>query len=253
MDGLNRVDSQGVFPKRVLACRHCKSRYKDRIQECDIFAGLIKLIIPVYIIQGINAILARLDVTNGKLPFVVRTRCAVERECAKGRISQVAMQTNGDAGHRLQILCIQDRSGYLQRVDNITCREGECKVFQDILFVVVGNRVGEINRIGHVLFQRIQQLNLYLFSCATNNRHFALWRCDNHILRRIVQLNQLIKQNLHLLSFVVGTVGNRYTAYELRGKFIIRAAVGIADIRTSIEEYCTDASQSDTEYRNISI
>ena len=228
----DRIDGQAVFPKRILPGSLFQRRDNDRVVESDLFAWLVELIIAVDIIQTEYTIAARRDITDGELSFVVRTRSTVERQFHKSRIFQVLMQTDRDTGHRFQVFRIQQDTGNFQRIDHITGREGKREILEHILLVIVGDRIGKVDRIGRILFQCIFQLDHHLLSGSTDYRQLHLRRCDDHILRRLIQLHQLIKQDFHLLPLIVLLVWSRKAADKFRRRLIIRSSVRRSHIGT---------------------
>ena len=146
------------------------------------------------------------------------------------------MHTDRDARHRLQIFRIQQDTGNLQCVDHVTCREGEGKVLIYVLLVVVGDGVGEVDRIGGILPQRIGQLDDGLASGGTDHRHLLLGRSDNHLLGGLFDLDQLVKDNLDLLSLVVCLVGQRCAADKFGRQFVVGPAIGRSDVGTGCQQ-----------------
>ncbi|OAV73973.1 hypothetical protein Barb7_02610 [Bacteroidales bacterium Barb7] len=145
------------------------------------------------------------------------------------------METDRNPRHRLQVSGIQQQTGHFQRVNHIAGRECKGEILQHILLIIINNGIGEVNRIGGILFQRIPQLHRYARTDSLNNRHLQLWRRDNHILRRLLQLHQLVKQEHHFLPFIIKLIGKRVTARQAGRLFIIRPAVRIPDARARVD------------------
>ena len=80
------------------------------------------------------------------------------------------MQTDRDTGHRFQVFGIQQDTRYLQRIDHITGREGKGEILEYILLVIIGDRVGEVDRISRIFFQCIFQFDHDLLSRGTDHR-----------------------------------------------------------------------------------
>ena len=111
-----------------------------------------------------------------------RAGSAVERQLHKCRIRQVAMQADRNAGHRFEVLGIQQDSRYFERIDHASGREREREVFKYVLLIIICNGIGEVDRIGRVGFQRVFQFDHRLLPGRADNRQFHLRRSDNHIL-----------------------------------------------------------------------
>ena len=140
------------------------------------------------------------------------------------------MQTDRNTGHRFEVLCIQQDSRHLERIDHVSGRESEREVLEHVLLVIVRYGIGEVDRIGCIGFQRIFQLDHRLLAGRTNNRQLHLGRSDNHILRRLLDLDQLVEQDLDLFTCIINLVRNRRTAYELGRHLIVRPSVRTTDI-----------------------
>ena len=67
----NRIDGNGIFPDRILTKGRFESRCHERVEECNIFAGLIEQVIAVGVVQGIEAIRPFGDVADGKPSAIV--------------------------------------------------------------------------------------------------------------------------------------------------------------------------------------
>ena len=176
------------------------------------------------------------DVADRELSFVIRAGSAVERQLHKCRIRQVAMQADRNTGHRFEVFRVQKHSGDFERINHITGGKGKRKVLKNVLLIVVGDRVREVDRIGRVLLQRIFQFNHRLLTRRTDDRQFHLGRRDNHVFRRFVDLYQFVKQDLDLLPLVINLVRYRCAAHELRRVLVVRSPVRTADIGTRIDD-----------------
>ncbi len=129
------------------------------------------------------------DIADCELPFVVRPGSAGERELYECGIFQVVVQADRDAGHRFKVLGIQQNPRYFKRVDYFSGRESEREVFEHVFLIIVGDGIGEVDRIGRVGFQAVFKFdNGFLSGCA-DDRQLQLGRCDNHILRRFLDLD----------------------------------------------------------------
>ena len=69
------------------------------------------------------------------------------------------MDTDRDSRHWLQVLGVQHNTRHLQGVDRRACREGKREILEYVSLIIVGNGIGEIDRIGRILQQGIFQLN----------------------------------------------------------------------------------------------
>ena len=121
----NRINSQAVFPQRILAGSQFKGGNDQRIRECDVFPRLIETIIAVHVVKRIDSIRPRCDITQDKTSPVVRPRGTHKACSSKGRIREVLMQSYGNTGHRLKVLGLKQDARNFQRIDNIAGRK--CK------------------------------------------------------------------------------------------------------------------------------
>ncbi len=162
----DRIDSQAVFPERILPGGQLQRRDNNGVVKRNLLARLVEFIVAVDIVQTENTVTAWRDIADGELSFIVRARSTVERQFHKCRILQVLMQTDRDTGHRFQVFGIQQDTRYLQRIDHITGRE----ILEYILLVIIGDRVGEVDRISRIFFQCIFQFDHDLLSRGTDHR-----------------------------------------------------------------------------------
>ena len=156
-------------------------------------------------------------ITNRKLSLVVRTGSTDKWDRRKGGILQIRMHTDRNTRHRLQILGVQQDSGHLHTVDGFAGREREGIILQYILLIIIGDRIGKVYRIGRILLQRIHQLDDRLPAVRPDNGLLHLGWSDDHVLGRLIDLDQLIKNNLHLLSLIVYLVSNGVLLTNLGG------------------------------------
>ena len=231
----HRIDRQAIFPNRILTGRQLERGDDQGIVKSDLLPGLTVLIGAHHILQGIDPIGPRGHITNRKLSLVVRTGSTDKWDRRKGGILQIRMHTDRNTRHRLQILGVQQDSGHLHTVDGFAGREREGIILQYILLIIIGDRIGKVYRIGRILLQRIHQLDDRLPAVRPDNGLLHLGWSDDHVLGRLIDLDQLIKNNLHLLSLIVYLVRQRRTAYELRRGLIIRPSVRRGYIRARVQ------------------
>ena len=66
--------------------------------------------------------------------------------------------------------------------------------------------------------------------------NFLLGRSDNHVLRRFLDLDQLVKEDFDLFACIINLIWDRCTAYEFGRCFIIGPSVRTTDIGTRIND-----------------
>ena len=154
-NSLDRIYGQRILPGGILTGGQFKSRHDQRVTKSDLLPRLAIFIGTHHILQGIDPVGARSHVADGEATSVIRSGGSNKGSRRKSGIRQVRMHADSDARHRLQCSRIQQHTRNLQRINLITGGEGKREILQDVLLVVVGNRVGKVNRIGGLLTQRI--------------------------------------------------------------------------------------------------
>ena len=136
------------------------------------------------------------------------------------------MQTHLYTFYRLQVFCIQDGTRNLHRINGSTCREGISEVTHWVAFVIIHNRIREIDGISGSLLQRIKQLSYHLFANNLYFRLFQLRRRNNHLFRCFFQFDEFVKLQFKLLVLYIYRTQRRSTPHKLRRHFIVRATIG---------------------------
>ena len=121
-----------------------------------------------------------------------------------------------------------------KRIQHIPSRECKRKVFQRILFIIVGKITAEIYRISSIFQQSIQKLDMRFFPRCPDYRQFLLRRSYNNILRRTFYLYKFIEEYIDSFPFIIYSIRSRHTSDEFRRLFVIWSAIGRTDVGTRI-------------------
>ena len=171
---------------------------------------LSELIVSVHILQRIHPIRALLDTLDDEMSTTVRPAYTQHRQLLKGRIGLICIESHENSFHWLEVLGCNHIARHLHCVDLCTRREAVSVVSERVSLVIITDCITEINRVSSVSFERIEQLNFNRFACSLDFGSFQLrWR-NNHILTRIVYLDELIKTDFHLPDFHIDVfIGRR--------------------------------------------
>ena len=94
-----------------------------------------------------------------------------------------------------------------------------------VLLVVVRDGMTEVNGVRGVGLQRVLELDADLSPDDLNAGQLLLWRSDDHVLRRFIDLNQFIENDLHASPLVVRLLRWRCTADKPGRLLVIRPTV----------------------------
>ena len=72
VDGADRIDGDGIFPRRILSGGEAEGGRHGGVEEGDGLAGLIEAIIPIGVGQGVEAIRTGGDVADREASAIVR-------------------------------------------------------------------------------------------------------------------------------------------------------------------------------------
>ena len=103
------------------------------------------------------------------------------------------MNADQDTCHRLQRQGIDHPAADLHRIEYIAGGKSIAEVFQDIPFVVVGQTVGKVDRIGGTVAKIIAQLDGQHAAIDGYFRLFDLWWRDDHRLVLFQYLDSFIE------------------------------------------------------------
>ena len=222
-----RVDAQRVAPDGVVADVGLRRRHYDVVVEGLLLSTLAQVVVAVHVLQTKDAVGAWRDAFDHEVTVVVGASIPQHGLGGERGILQIGIQAYLNALHGLQVLGIQDIARDFHRVDGFAGGERIGKVAQGVAFVVVGNGIAEVDGIGGVLFQRVEQVDEYALACALYFRHFQLGRRHNDVLRGVVHLDVLVEVDGHALRLhACGFVGwgGADDAWRL---LVVPSAVGV--------------------------
>ncbi|MPM53934.1 hypothetical protein SDC9_100706 [bioreactor metagenome] len=107
------------------------------------------------------------------------------------------MHTHINALGRLQVFGRQHFAGNGKRIEMVSGRERDGKIFKRIPFVIVHNGVGKIDGIGGVWQKLIVEFHNCFLPYRFYHRHIYLRWCDNHFFGRFFNFYILVKFNLN--------------------------------------------------------
>ena len=225
MDGADRIDGDGVFPRRVLSGGEAEGGRHGGVEEGDGLAGLIEAIIPIGVGQGVEAIRTGGNVADREASAIVCLGSSIEGQAGESRVGRIGVQPDDNVSHRLQVLGIEQHAAYLERVDHVARREGKAEMADGVLLVVVRDGMTEVDGVRGVGLQRVLELDADLPPDDLNAGQLLLWRSDDHVLRRFIDLNQFIENDLHASPLVVRLLRWRCTADKPGRLLVIRPTV----------------------------
>ena len=133
-----------------------------------------------------------------------------------------------------QVGCIQYGSRYFHGIDGCTRRESIGEMAHRIALVIVYNRIREVDRIGRRVLQGIQQFDNHLLSNHLDFGLFQLRRRHNNLLRRFLQLNELVKLQFQFLALGIHRTQLGGTSHKLGRCFIVRTSIRSSHAGTGI-------------------
>ena len=233
---VNRLDVQRVYPCGILSDIRLAGWYDDVMGEGDFLTLLIKHIVAVHVLQGIDAIRARRYALDDETSSTVRTAYTQHRLGLERRISLIIIETYENTLDRFQILSLQHISRNLHRINDGTCRKTIGIVAHRISLVVVADSIREVDSISGIGFQRIDKRNMNTLSCAFDFRHFELRRRNHHLLGRIIHLDKLIEVNIYLLLLHIDSTVSWRGTYHLRWCLVKPSSVRLSHSCTGSQQ-----------------
>ena len=206
---LDGIDRQCIFPNRILTGSRNERRNDNGIRESHHLTLGIEHVILIAVLQGINAVLARCNPTNGESSATVSARYTVEWFSHKSAVAQVLVKPYLNALDRFQIRSLQHCARNLHGIDSCTGRERIGEITHRIPFVVVYNGIRKVDGISSRILQCIYQFHDHFLS-----HHLEFWlvqlrRRNNHLFRCLLQLDELIELQLYLLVLDIHRMHSR--------------------------------------------
>ena len=94
---------------------------------------------------------------------------------------------------------VEHIAAHFHRVDFRTGREAIGVVAQRVALVVIGDGIGEVDGIGDIRLQRVLQFHFDALTRRLDFRHLNLWRRYDDFLRWVINLDELVEEDAHLL------------------------------------------------------
>ena len=152
------------------------------------------------------------------------------------------MQADDDVLHRLQVLGPQDDARHGQRVNLVACRERKGVAVQLVALVVVFDSVREVDDVGGVFFQGVTELHRHLLAHGADEWHRAWGRGDDDLLLLVLQVDDFVKGDFHLVALEVKRPGRWRRLDDLRRRIVTRSALRRPDTGTGHEQQPHDHS-----------
>ena len=209
MGGLHhRVDATVIGEDRVLGGEFAGSGHNEFIQEGDVL-GAGHAVVAVNIIERKHMICARLEVAQGEHTLVIGAAHALQRQAGECAIIEVAVYSHDHVLHRLQVIGPQHDARHGQRVDGLACRESKGVAIELVALVVVFDSVRKVDNIGGVFLQRVTELHRHFLAHRADERLCLRGRRNDDLFLLVLEVNDLIKRDFHLVALEVERIGLR--------------------------------------------
>ena len=184
------------------------------------------------VVEGAGKVTACLDALNAELTGTVGTRHTTEHPFPEDRVGEDGVrgiESDEHAFHGLQVFGIEHRASHFHRVYLGAGAEGVGVVAHRIAFVVVGDGIAEVDGIGGVCLQGVEECYLHALAVGTDIGGFQLWGRDDDFVVSVLELDKFIEANPHLACRDVHGAVGRITSQHLRRYLVVDAAIGSAD------------------------
>ena len=229
------VNAAVIGEHGVLRCVFAGRGHYNLIQEGDVL-GARHAVVAVHVIQGKHVVTARLEVAQGELAAVVGAAHALQRQVGERGVVQVAVQADDDVLHRLQVIGPEHDTRYGKGVNLIACRECEGIAVQLVALVVVLDGVREVDDIGRVLLEGVAEFHRYLLAHSADERHGAWGRGDDDLLLLVLEVDDFVKGDFHLVALEIECTGGWRGLDDLWWCVVTRTALGRPDAGTRREQ-----------------
>ena len=199
---------QRVEPKRVLSQGVAERGAYGVVRESHLLALLREHIVAVLVVEGVDAVSAWRHALYDEVSARVGT-CHAQH-----------------ALHRFEVLSRHHGASHFERVDMVARRETVGVVAHRVALVVVGDGVREVDGVRSVGLQRVLQLHADLLARSLYLRLLKLRRRHHHLLRRVVELYELVEVDVHLLRLHVSAAVGRCRAYHMRRRLVVPSSGG---------------------------
>ena len=163
---------------------------------------------------------------DGKITVGVGSRHAVEGFTRESRVRRIKVQAREYALHRFEIFGVENVAGHLHGVGRCPCGKNISVLPQRIALVVVGDGIGEVDRVGRVGDHRIEEFYRDFASRDFDLGLFDLrWR-DNDFLGGVVHLDEFVESETELHFFVASHLFRSTHAHDVRRGLVVGPAVG---------------------------
>ena len=220
------LDMQRVEPKRVLSQGVAERGAYGVVRESHLLAFLREHIVAVLVVESVDAVSARRHALYDEVSARVGTRHAQHGHLHEARVAHLGVQAHEYALHRFEVLSRHHGASHFERVDMVARRETVGVVAHRVALVVVGDGVREVDGVRGVGLQRVLQLHADLLARSLYLRLLELRRRHHHLLRRVVELYELVEVDVHLLRLHVSAAVGRCRAYHMRRRLVVPSSVG---------------------------
>ena len=248
VDGADRVVARAVDPRRVVAHRRARRSRERRVEPTDRLGGLRIAEISIGILQRVDAVGALgVHPLDGKIAGGVGARHAVEGFVREGGVRCIEVQTDQNALHRFEVFGVEYAAGHLHGVGRRARGEDISVLPHRIAFVVVGDGVGEIDRVGRVGNHRVEEFDRDFAPRHFDFGLFDLRRRDNDFLRRVVYLDELVESEAELHFFAASHLFRRAHVHDVRWGLVVGTAVGAAALVGAARPKSQEAEENGEE------
>ena len=227
------IDVERVAPDGIRPRVRLRRRLEGLVAEGEHLTLLTEAEVAVHILQSVGPIGAWGDTLHHEVAAAVCPRHTQQGLGLEGGVGQIVVESHEDALDWLQVAGIEHIARHLERVDPLTCGEGEGIVAHRITLVVVADGIAEVHGIGCVLLQRVLQFHHDLLACALDLRHLQLRGRDDDLVGGILYLDELIEVDGDLLGLHVGSPVLRCTADDFWRVVVVPTAIGLAHAGTT--------------------
>ena len=197
---------QSVAPKSVLANISLERRNDGVGRESEHLSLLVEEIVAIHILQSVDTIAARSNTLDDEMTLAICARHTKHRLGGESAVGKVGIKTHEDALDRFEIVGSKHGACYFQGVDDIARREAISVVAHRVALVVVGNGIREVDGVGGVCLQRVEERDGDAFALRLDFRSLYLrWR-HHDLFGRVVDLNKFVEIDVHLFGVDISSL-----------------------------------------------
>ena len=162
---------------------------------------------------------------DGKIALSVGACHAFKRQAGESCVGIARVEADEYALHRFEVLGVEHMPRDLHRIGHCARREDVGVLPEWVAFVVVGDGIGKVDRVGGVGNERIEDFDRHTASRHLNFGLLLLWGRHRNLFVGIVDLDEFVKHEGEFRALPTGhlfRVGGRDNA---RRSFVVGAAV----------------------------